>query len=146
MPKKPQGLWKASWCGAHHQWFAVRNGARPDTHQREEFEPGGKRGWQHEAASRVDQRFRDEDLFVRLTNSGQALVRSQGAPGAGPGHMPNLSNHEDRTSALSHCPFSPPQCPRVSAAVAFHSIFVATTGQLAQGLGSWEGGGTRWRP
>ena len=64
-------------------WFAVRNGARPDTHQPEEFEPGGKRGWQHEAASRVDQRFRDEDLFVRLTNSGQALVRSQGGRGAG---------------------------------------------------------------
>ena len=64
-------------------WFAVWNGARPDTHQPEEFEPGGKRGWQHEAASRVDQRFRDEDLFVRMTNSGQALVRSQGGPGAG---------------------------------------------------------------
>ena len=39
--------------------------------------------WQHEAASRVDQRFRIEDLFARLTDSGQALVRSQGGPGAG---------------------------------------------------------------
>ena len=63
-------------------WFAVWNGARPDTHQPEEFEPGGKRGWQHQAASRVDPRFRD-DLFLRMSNSSQALVRSQGRPGAG---------------------------------------------------------------
>ena len=63
-------------------WFAIWNGARPDTHQPEEFEPGGKRGWRHEAASRVDQRFRD-DLFVRMSNSSHALVRSQGGPGAG---------------------------------------------------------------
>ena len=31
----------------------------------------------------MDRRFRDEDLFVRLTNCSQALVRSQGGPGAG---------------------------------------------------------------
>ena len=64
-------------------WTAVWNGARPETRQPEEYEPGSTRGWQHEAAFRVDQRFRDEDLFANLTDSGQALVRSQGGHGAG---------------------------------------------------------------
>ena len=64
-------------------WTAVRDGTRLETRQPEENEPGSIRGWQHEAASRVDQRFRNEDLFARLTYSGQALVRSQGGLGAG---------------------------------------------------------------
>ena len=133
-------------------WSAVRNGARPDTHQPEEFEPSGKRGWQHEAASRVDQ-LRDDDLFVRLTDSGQALVRSQGGPGAG--------------LALATCP----RCritriePQLFRILLFRRLNLPlplsapllpvwpTTrsswpppGKLAPGLGSWEGGGARWRP
>ena len=117
-------------------WNAVRDGTRPETRQPEEYEPGSTRGWQHEAASRVDQRFRNEDLFARLTDSGQALVRSQGGPGAG--------------LALSTCPTCritriDPQLFRVIAGVAFHSTLVATTVQLALGLGSWEGGCTLWR-
>ena len=92
-------------------WIAIRNGARPDLHQPEEFEPVNKRGWQHEAASRVDQRFRDEDLFGRLTDSGQALFRSQGGRGAG--------------LALSTCPTCrvtriPPQLFRVVFVLRLH--------------------------
>ena len=40
-------------------------------------------GWQHEAASRVERQFRDEDLFGRLAESERALVRSQSGPGSG---------------------------------------------------------------
>ena len=35
-------------------WDALANGLRPPTHDADEFEPGAKRGWQHEAASRVE--------------------------------------------------------------------------------------------
>ena len=52
--------------------------------QPEEFKPGMPRGgWQHEAASRVEQHYRDADLFPRLNAPGEALVRSQAGPGAG---------------------------------------------------------------
>ena len=64
-------------------WTALANGERPEPRPPEEFEPGARRGgWQHEAASRTEQRFRDEDLFPRLDGTGQALLRSQGGPGA----------------------------------------------------------------
>ena len=65
-------------------WTALANGERPESHPPEEFEPGARRGgWQHEAASRTEQRFRDVELFARLDDTGQALLRSQGGPGAG---------------------------------------------------------------
>ena len=65
-------------------WTALANGERPESHPPEEFEPGTRRGgWQHEAASRTVQRFRDVELFARLDDTGQALLRSQGGPGAG---------------------------------------------------------------
>ena len=129
-------------------WTAVRDGTRPETRQHEEYEPGSTRGWQHEAASRVDQRFRNEDLFARLTDSGQALVRSQGGPGAG--------------LKLSTCPTCritriDPQLFRVILLRRLHlplpltvcscrcGLHVATTVHLALGLGSWEGGGALWR-
>ena len=35
-------------------WDASANGFRPPTHDADEFEAGAKRGWQHEAASRVE--------------------------------------------------------------------------------------------
>ena len=47
-------------------WTSLANGERPESRPLEEFEPGARRGgWQHEAASRTEQRFRDEDLFAR---------------------------------------------------------------------------------
>ena len=59
-------------------------GARPEPREPEEFEPGTTRdGWQHEAASHVEESFRAESLFPRMCDSRNALLRSQGGPGAG---------------------------------------------------------------
>ena len=46
-------------------WHALAAGARPEP-QPEEFEIRSQGGWQHEAASRIERRFRDVDLFSRL--------------------------------------------------------------------------------
>ena len=62
-------------------WEAVAVGARPPLRE-PDFEPGTVRqGWQHEASSRKEQHFRDE-FFTRVPQQVQALVRSQGGPGA----------------------------------------------------------------
>ena len=64
-------------------WTDLARGARPAQYQPEDFEPGASRGgWQHEAACRIEQRARD-NLLLRLPESGKALLRSQGGPGAG---------------------------------------------------------------
>ena len=56
-------------------WRALARRARPHLRDVLDFEPGGqKRGWQHEAASRVDLRFRDEDLFRRVPAPVRAFV------------------------------------------------------------------------
>ena len=62
-------------------WRAVLAGAQPPPIQPEEFEPS-QRGWQHEAASRVERAHR-ETLFPRMSDPAKALVRSHGGPGAG---------------------------------------------------------------
>ena len=65
-------------------WTPLANGERLESRPPEEFEPGARRGgWQDEAASRTEQSFRDVELFARLDDTGQALLRSQGGPGAG---------------------------------------------------------------
>ena len=65
--------------------------ARPEPREPEDFEPGTTRdGWQHEAASHVEEAFRAESLCPRMCDSRKALMRSQGGPGDGP--------------ALSTCP------------------------------------------
>ena len=59
-------------------------GARPEFREPVDFEPGGTRnGWQHEAASRVEESFRETNLFPRMGDARKALVRSQGGSGAG---------------------------------------------------------------
>ena len=64
-------------------WPDFEAGVRPEDRDPEDCEPGGIRsGWQHEAASRVEQQFR-EGLFEHKPVSRKALVRSQGGPGAG---------------------------------------------------------------
>ena len=64
-------------------WQAVAEGARPETQPPDEFEPGGVRpGWQHEAASRTEEHFR-EVLFDTISDRDRALIRSQAGPGAG---------------------------------------------------------------
>ena len=58
-------------------WRAVMAGIQP-----EEFEPS-QRGWQHDAASRVEHAHRETQLFPRMSDPAKALVRSHGGPGAG---------------------------------------------------------------
>ena len=58
-------------------WDALANGLRHPTHDADEFEPGAKRGWQHEAASRVERQFRIR-LMERMAEHEQALLRSRG--------------------------------------------------------------------
>ena len=42
-----------------------------------------RRGWQHEASSRVERKHREEELFPQMTHASRALIRSQAGPGAG---------------------------------------------------------------
>ena len=64
-------------------WHALAAGARPEPREPDDYEPGSvRKGWQHEVASRVEE-FGREDLFTRVGEDVQALVRSQGGPGAG---------------------------------------------------------------
>ena len=63
-------------------WRAVMVGPRPPPVQPEEFEPA-QRGWQHEAASRVERAHRETQIFPRMTDTAKALVRSHGGPGDG---------------------------------------------------------------
>ena len=60
-----------------HTWDALANGLRHPTHDADEFEPGAKRGWQHEAVSRVERQFRIR-LMERMAEHEQALLRSRG--------------------------------------------------------------------
>ena len=55
-------------------WDALANDLRPPTHDADEYEPGAKRGWQHEAASRVERQFRGR-LMERMAEHEQALLR-----------------------------------------------------------------------
>ena len=56
-------------------WTALANGERLESHPPEEFEPGARRGcWQHEAASRTEQRFRYVELFARLDDTEQVWL------------------------------------------------------------------------
>ena len=93
--------------------FVDWDGTRPETRQPEEYEPGCTRGWQHEAASRVDQRFRNEDLFARLTHSGSSSCAISGRTWCWPCavHLSHMSRHEDRPSALQGHPVAPPPSP-----------------------------------
>ena len=64
-------------------WEALANSARPPAREPDQHEPGCQRAaWQHEGSDRLEEAFR-ESLFVTMTDSERALVRSQGGPGAG---------------------------------------------------------------
>ena len=65
-------------------WGEVAMGARPEFRELVDLEPGDMRdGWQHEAASRFEESFRETNLFPRMGDARKALVRSQGGSGAG---------------------------------------------------------------
>ena len=64
-------------------WQAIACGARPARREPEDHEAGTvRRGWQHVAASVVEERAR-EAMFTRVSDQVKALIRSQGGPGAG---------------------------------------------------------------
>ena len=64
-------------------WSDLAAGLRPQIREPDTHEPEcSRQGWQHEAASRVEEEFRDS-LFPELSPSRQALLRSQSGPGAG---------------------------------------------------------------
>ena len=65
-------------------WREMAEGSRAPDREPEDFEPGCvRRGWQHEASSRVHQSFRETDLFPRMNEASRALVRSQARTGGG---------------------------------------------------------------
>ena len=65
-------------------WSNLALGARPPPREAEDLEPGAqRRGWQHEASSRVERRHRSVILFPQLTEADKALTRSQSGTGAG---------------------------------------------------------------
>ena len=63
-------------------WEATAAGTPPTLREPDHFEPSTVRsGWQHDASA-VEERYR-EDLFTRMPEQVQALVRSQAGAGAG---------------------------------------------------------------
>ena len=64
-------------------WHALAQGARQPRREPEENEPGiVRRGWQHAAASVVEERAR-EMMFTTVSDQVKAITRSQGGLGAG---------------------------------------------------------------
>ena len=65
-------------------WNEVAAGARPEGLDKDQFEPWDPhRGWQHEAASRMESWWMHEFVFPRMEESARASVLSQGGAGAG---------------------------------------------------------------
>ena len=77
-------------------WTALSEGVRPPRRDIEEYDPGcAKRGWQHEASSRVERRHR-EFFLSRLSENEQATLRSQSGPLAGAALMATPSHDATR--------------------------------------------------
>ena len=83
-------------------WEVLTHGVRPAPRQPDEFEPGCERkGWQDEVASRVEERYRDGDLFTRLNDASKALMRSHGGVGSGLAlDVPVVSGHPFGTALV----------------------------------------------
>ena len=63
-------------------WQVVVEGARPETQPLDEFEPGGVRqGWQHEAASRTEEHFR-EVIFDTISDRDREVLLCEWPPQA----------------------------------------------------------------
>ena len=83
-------------------WTALLAGLRPPPwDQEDEYPIRDKSGWQHEAASRIEQEHR-ESLFRVLAAPERALLRSQGGPGAGAAfpRVSDMPSHSDRPCTL----------------------------------------------
>ena len=64
-------------------WEAMARGARPNVRELDNFVRGSdSKGWQDEAPFRVEELFRQEQVFPALSDSSCALLRSQGGSGA----------------------------------------------------------------
>ena len=108
--KKPQGLWRASWGGAHHHGsLSGRVLHQTLISQRSSSQAANVVGSTRRASRTDDSETRT--CLSGLTNSVKRLSGLRAWSWSRLGHLPNLSYHEDRTSALSHCPPSPPQSP-----------------------------------
>ena len=136
-------------------WASLLEGARPRQPNLDEVDPGvPTHGWQFFAAQAVAQRHRTVVVWPRLSETEQALFRSQSGPMSG---LP-----------FSSVPSSPPtrfapQLFRVLllrrfwlalslslsllalAGVAVHSASLATTVQRVRERESWGVGGSLWR-
>ena len=79
-------------------WEAMARGARPNFRELDDFVRGiDSRGWQHEASFRVEEFFRQEQVFPALSDSSCALLRSQGVRGRdGVVSVPDLPGDGDR--------------------------------------------------
>ena len=88
----------------------------------DEREPGiTRRGWQHDAASRVEQRFREVEILPRFAVDEKVMLRSQSGHGAGVALSAVLSCDVFR--------------------LAFILTLLATVVQCAAELGCWAGEG-----
>ena len=111
----------------------LSHGARP-LREPDDHEPGGmRRGWQLEAASRVERQHREVEILPRLTDSEKASLRSQCGPGAASALSAVPSSNVFRISpqrcfAVSASPFLQSLAP---ADVAVHLIPVSRAGESA---------------
>ena len=113
-------------------WRALAAGLRPPRDP-EEY----KSGWQHEASSRIEQEHR-ETLFRVMAEPERALQTCPTCP------LTRIDTALFRV-LLRRVRLSLPLSARAAASVAVHSIPVVTTEQRAQGQGSWEDEGSRWK-
>ena len=131
-------------------WEDLVHGARPPPAEPEKIEIWSGRGWQHEAASRVEFQHMEE-LFTHMTPSHRAQVRSQAGPGAG------MALSAAPTHFLTRCLLtcSVSCCCDVSgflclfrcthAGVAAKSTSLATTEHRVHEQAYWDEKGTRWK-
>ena len=120
--------------------WSVGGGSSSENVGPEDLEPGSvRRGWQHEAASRVDRHFREHVSFDRLPPRDRAQVRSQRWFGVN--CSLHVVSHEDSRSPLSRD--SVATSPSPSSSHLAH-VPVWPSNRLV-GLGFWDGGDMRWR-
>ena len=98
----------------------------------------GRRGWQHEVSSRVEQSFREVHVFLLLPESGRVLSEWHGQwcglLGVPAAFSPTYSRY---SSAFSCCNAFPSPSHDASAGVTVHLMHLATTAQLALVLDFW---------
>ena len=91
-------------------WNEFAAGARPEVIGPDQFELWDpQRGWQHEAASRIEAWWLDEFVFPRMEEFARALVRSQGGVRrrSGVESVPQLQSHPVGTATIQGPPLAP---------------------------------------